>query len=125
MLGKRTLLIAALVPTLVGATPAHAIARSSGLRGLVTRSPATPVCVAGVPCSVPATNTLLVFSRGGRIVRTRTDSVGRYRVGLTPGLWTVSTVTVPRIGSRITPRAVRVFATRLRIVNFDIDTGIR
>ena len=122
---KRTLLIAALVPMLVGATPAHLISRSSGLRGLVTRSPATPVCVVGVPCSVPAKNTLLLFSRGGRLVRTRTDSVGHYRVGLTTGLWSVSTVPVPRIGSGITPRAVRVLAARFRIVNFDIDTGIR
>jgi hypothetical protein len=37
----------------------------------------------------------------------------------------VSTATAPRIGSGIEPRTVRVFGARFRVVNFDIDTGIR
>lgn len=124
MLAKCALLIVALVPTALGATSAHAIT-PSGLRGVVTRSPITPVCIEGVPCSAPAKNTLLVFSRRGRSVRTRTDSIGRYRVALAPGWWSVRTATVPRIGSGIEPHTVRVFAARFRVVNLDIDTGIR
>ena len=124
MLRKRASLIAALVVMALGATSAHAGA-PSGLRGLVTRSPITPVCMEGVPCSAPATNTPLVFFRQGRSIRTRTDSAGRYRVALAPGWWGVRTVTVPRIGSGIEPPTVRVLAGRVRVVNFDIDTGIR
>jgi hypothetical protein len=124
MFAKCALLIAALVPTALGATSTHTIA-SSGLRGVVTRSPITPVCNEGVPCSAPAKNTPLVFFRPGRSVNTRTDGVGRYRVALAPGWWKVSTATVPRIGSGIEPRSVRVFAAHFRVVNLDIDTGIR
>jgi hypothetical protein len=118
------LLIAALVPTALGATSPNAIA-PSGLRGVVTRSPITPVCIEGVPCSAPAKNTLLVFFRTGRSVKTRTDGVGHYRVALDPGWWKVSTASVPLIGSGIEPHAVHVFAARFRVVNLDIDTGIR
>jgi len=124
MLLKCALLIAALVPTALGATSTNAVA-PSGLRGVVTRSPITPVCMEGVPCSAPAKNTLLVFFRRERSVRTRTDRVGRYRVALAPGSWSVRTATVPRIGSGIEPHTVRVFAARFRVVNLDIDTGIR
>jgi hypothetical protein len=124
MLAKCALLVAALVPASLGAASPHAIA-PSGLRGIVTRSPITPVCTEGVPCSAPAKNTPLVFVRQGRSVRTRTDSIGRYRVALAPGWWKVSTATVPRIGSGVEPHAVRVIAARFRVVNFDIDTGIR
>ncbi len=124
MLAKCVSLIAALELAAFGATPAQAVA-PSGLRGLVTRSPITPVCMQGVPCSAPATNTPLVFFRLGKRVRTRTDGTGRYRVSLVPGWWKVSTAAVQRIGSGISPHSVRVFAGRFRVVNFDIDTGIR
>jgi hypothetical protein len=124
MLAKCALLIAVLVPAALGATSADAIA-PSGLRGVVTRSPITPVCRQGVPCSAPAKNTPLVFFRQGRSVRTRTDGVGRYRIVLAPGWWGVRTTTVPRVGSGIDPHTVRVVAARFRVVNLDIDTGIR
>jgi hypothetical protein len=112
------------MPASLGATFPHTIA-PSGLRGIVTRSPITPVCREGVPCSAPAKNTPLVFVQRGRSVRTRTDSVGRYRVALATGWWKVSTATVPRIGSGIEPPTVRVLGARFRVVNLDIDTGIR
>lgn len=124
MLAKRALLILALVPAALGAPSTHAIT-PSGLRGVVTRSPITPVCREGIPCSAPAKNTSLVFSRGEKSVTTETDSVGHYRVALSPGWWRVRTATVPRIGSGIEPHTVRVFAARFRVVNLDIDTGIR
>lgn len=124
MLAKRAWLIGALALAALGTTSAHAVP-ASGLRGLVTRSPIMPVCMQGVPCSAPAENTPLIFFRGGRFVRTRTNSTGNYRVALAPGWWNVRTAGAPRIGSGITPRMVRVLAARFRVVNFDIDTGIR
>lgn len=124
MFAKCAALIAALMTAALGATSTHAFA-PSGLRGVVTRSPIMPVCMEGVPCSGPAKNTPLVFFRPGRSVRTRTDQAGRYRVVLTPGWWSVRTATNPQIGSGIEPHGVRVVAARFRVVNLDIDTGIR
>jgi hypothetical protein len=124
MLLKYALVILALAPAALGATSIHDIA-PSGLRGIVTRSPITPACRQGVPCSAPSKNTPLVFLKDGRTVTTRTDSRGRYRIVLAPGWWRVFTATAPRIGSGIEPRTVRVFGARFRVVNFDIDTGIR
>jgi hypothetical protein len=108
----------------LGATSADAIA-PSGLRGLVTRSPIMPVCMEGVPCSAPAKGTLLIFFRHGTSVRTRTNSTGHYRIALAPGWWNVRTAGPFRIGSGISPRSVRVHVGRFRVVNLDIDTGIR
>jgi hypothetical protein len=122
MLAKCAIAIAVL--TLGGAASADAVT-TNGLRGLVTRSPTKPVCEQGVPCSAPAKNTPLSFVRGGTIVKTRTDGTGHYRVALAPGWWTVRSTFAPRIGSGIKPRVVRVLAGRFRVVNFDIDTGIR
>jgi hypothetical protein len=115
--------MAALVLAL-GAAPADAVT-TSGLKGLVTRSPTKPVCTVGAPCSAPAKDVPLSFVRAGKVVKTRTDATGRYRVSLTPGWWNVRTTVAPRIGSGIEPRLVRVFAARSRVVNLDIDTGIR
>ena len=114
----------ALALAVAGATSAQAGA-PSGIRGTVTRSPITPICIQGVPCSAPAKNARLVFSRFKRSVTTRTDDAGHFRISLFPGSWSVTTGGAPRIGTGITPRRVRVFAGRFRIVNFDIDTGIR
>ena len=124
MLSKCAVLIAALELAVVGAAPADAVA-PSGLRGLVTRSPIMPVCREGVPCLAPAPKTPLVFVRKGTTVRTRTDSTGHYRVALVPGWWSVRTPTPLKIGSGISPRSARVVAGRFRVVDFDIDTGIR
>ena len=121
MLAKCVTVIAVLT---LGGGSADAVT-TSGLRGLVTRSPTEPACEQGIPCSAPAENTPLTFLRGARIVKTRTDATGGYRVSLAPGWWTVTTKFAPRIGTGIKPRAVRVLAGRFRVVNFDIDTGIR
>ena len=124
MLWKCAVLTTALGLVALGATSAHAVA-PSGLRGLVTRSPIMPVCMEGVPCSAAAKNTPLVFFRTGRSVRTRTDGTGHYRVALAPGWWQVRTARPLQIGSGISLSRVRVFGARFRVVNLDIDTGIR
>jgi len=125
MLFKCAVLIAAFELVALGATFANATAPTSGLRGLVTRSPIMPVCMEGVPCSGPAKNTPLVFVREGRRVRTRTDGTGHYRVALFPGWWSVKTAGTVRIGSGISPSRIRVLAARFRVVDLAIDTGIR
>ena len=121
--------LTALLATALLATPLLAMgataAAPSGLRGVVMRGPITPVCREGVPCSAPARNTPLVFTRAGRSVKTRTDAIGRYRIALSPGLWSVHTAAAPRVGTGISPSTARVLAGRFRVADFEIDTGIR
>jgi hypothetical protein len=96
----------------------------SGLFGTVVISPATPVCIAGQPCTKPAAGTRLTFYRGAAAVTSVvTTSTGHYRVGLAPGVYTVRLATKSRM-TRLAPTTVtvtRVFSHR----NFTIDTGIR
>ena len=91
------------------------------LHGTVRIGPTTPVCRAEVPCSKPAANVLLSFSREAARVRVRTDALGRYRVRLAPGTWTLTT----RFGLR--PSSIRFVVPRAPSAahNFSIDTGIR
>jgi len=97
----------------------------SGLHGVVTRGPTTPVCRVGTPCSEPAVGALLVFSRGGReTARVRTGAGGRYSVRLPPGLYAVRVSPPQRIGG-LTPREARVRSGVNRRLDFQIDTGIR
>jgi hypothetical protein len=116
----------AALAAVVAASSAGATTTPSGLRGLVTRGPIMPVCVAGQPCDAPAKNVTLVFSRYGRVVRraTTTDR-GRYRVRLAPGLYAVRLAPKPSIGRGLEPVRVRVVRAHFRRLDFSIDTGIR
>jgi len=117
--------LVALAAALV-ASSAGAATSSSGLRGLVTRGPIAPVCAAGQPCSEPAKDVTLVFSRNGRVVRrARTNDQGRYRVALAPGLYAVRLTPKPSIGRGLEPVRARVLRARFRRFDFSIDTGIR
>jgi hypothetical protein len=108
------------------ASGAQATTASSGLRGVVTRGPITPVCAAEVPCTGPAPNVTLLFSRGDRIVgRAVTDSAGRYRLRLPAGLYVVKRPGSTGIGRGLEPDHARVYAKRFARVDFSIDTGIR
>ena len=116
----------AALAALVAVSSAGAATGTSGLRGVVTRGPIVPVCAAGQPCDAPAKDVMLVFVRNGRVVRrAKTNDQGRYRVALAPGLYAVRLATRQTIGRGLEPRRARVFAGRLRRVDFSIDTGIR
>jgi hypothetical protein len=94
----------------------------TGLRGLVTRGPVSPVCVAEQACDEPAPGVTLVFKRAGdEVARTRTGSAGGYRVTLPAGWYTVK----PLSGRHMQPSAAHVVSGRFRRVDFSIDTGIR
>ena len=99
---------------------------SSGLSGVVVRGPIAPVCVAEQPCTEPARNVTLLFSRNSRVVgRAVTDTAGRYRVRLPAGVYAVRRPGSMGIGRGIEPNRARVYAGRFRRVDFSIDTGIR
>jgi hypothetical protein len=111
---------------IVAGAGAQVTAVSSGLRGVVMRGPITPVCVAEEPCTEPAKNVTLLFSRNGRIVgRAVTDSAGRYRLRLPAGVYAVRRPGSVGIGRGIEPDHARVYARRFVRVDFSIDTGIR
>jgi len=97
----------------------------TGLHGIVTRGPTTPVCQVGKACSEPAVGAVLVFSRDGRVVaRARTGAGGHYSVHLAPAVYAVRLSPAQRIGG-LTPRQVRVRLGPSRYLDFAIDTGIR
>jgi hypothetical protein len=94
------------------------------LHGTVMRGPITPVCEVGTPCDGPAAHVTLLFSRGGKTVKTSTNAAGRYRIRLTAGTYAVRTNQKP-FGTIPRPARVRVIAKRDRRLDFFIDTGIR
>ena len=97
----------------------------TGLHGVVTRGPTTPVCQVGKPCTQPAVGATLAFAHAGRIVlRVRTGSGGRYAVRLAPGLYAVRVVPKQDLGG-LKPVQVRVRRGIDARVDFRIDTGIR
>jgi hypothetical protein len=98
---------------------------SSGLHGVVTRGPTTPVCQVGTPCSAPAVGTVLVFSHTGRIAaRVRTGGGGRYSVRLAAGFYAVHVSPTQKIGG-LKPSQVHVRSGASTRLDFALDTGIR
>ena len=95
---------------------------SSGLRGVVTKGPTSPVCRAETPCSAPAADLVIAFVRGGSTRRVTTGPDGRYRVLLVPGTYQVR---IPGARFGFTPRTALVLAGRFAVRSFSIDTGIR
>jgi hypothetical protein len=111
---------------IVAGAGAQTTALSSGLRGVVVRGPIAPVCVAEEPCTEPARNVTLLFSRNSRVVgRVVTDTAGRYRVRLPAGVYAVRRPGSMGIGRGIEPNHARVYTGRFVRVDFSIDTGIR
>jgi hypothetical protein len=97
---------------------------ASGLHGMVTKGPTTPVCRAGEPCSAPVQVTL-VFRRAGHVYRARSSQMGLYRITLPAGYYTVATAERIGIVRNIRPARVHVRLGHLDALNFQIDTGIR
>jgi hypothetical protein len=96
------------------------------LTGVVKRGPITPVCAAEQPCDEPVRNVALLFSRNGAVVaRVVTDGRGRYRLRLQAGIYAVRRPGAATLDRKLEPNRVKVYAGRLRNVDFSIDTGIR
>ena len=106
------------VVCLVGGA-AQASTVKSGLYGKVTAARShrsvSPSCRA-----VPRSGALIVFSRAGQVARTRTSTMGTYRVTLTRARTTFAcSRRVRRPGERRVPQG------HFRHLDFSIDTGIR
>jgi len=108
------------------AAGAQATVPRGTLTGVVKRGPIAPVCVAEQPCDEPAKNVALLFSRTESVVaRVVTDGQGRYRIRLRAGFYSVRRPGAARFDRKIEPNRVRVYAGRVKNVDFSIDTGIR
>ena len=93
---------------------------SGGLQGKVIRGPITPTCSQNEPCSGPAPNITLSFSKDGKVVaRAKTGDDGTYRVELPAGRYFV-------LGPQpVRPQHVDVATSGFRRVDFSYDTKIR
>lgn len=99
---------------------------TSGLRGLVTKGPTTPVCRAEERCDARAANAkLLFFRKDVQVASVRTSATGTYRIAIGPGRYAVRVAFRGGFGRRLQPSSVRVLPGRFLQVNFSIDTGIR
>ena len=94
----------------------------SGLYGVVTRGPTTPVCRVDAPCTAPYANATLIFSRPGLARRVTTNAKGAYRIALAPGRWSLR-VNNAHFGAK--PTTVWVPTGRYAKLNVSVDTGIR
>src|SRR4051812_47139595 len=105
-----TVLVALVAVVPAGAATMGAATVATGIRGLVTRGPITPVCQEGVPCSAPAKHLKITFVRAGVAKSVVTGSNGRYSILLAPGTYAVRFPTA-RFGFR--PRTALVVAGRM------------
>jgi hypothetical protein len=117
----RTALLAALA-LFAAAGAAGAGTLTTGLRGVVTRGPITPVCRDGVPCSAPAKHFTVAFTRSGITRSIVTGLDGRYAIALPAGSYAVR---IPSARFGFKPRTVLVRTGQVSTRNFSIDTGIR
>jgi hypothetical protein len=120
---RLAVLVAFAALVLAAGSPA---APSSGIQGLVLRGPVTPVCRAESPCSAPAAHVLVRVWRGQRLVSSAwTDAQGRFRLGLSPALYTVSIRFQRGPTWRVSSQRVHVVSREFARVRFVLDTGIR
>jgi hypothetical protein len=97
---------------------------ASGLRGVVMRSPTTPLCLED-SCEAPAKGLVLQFRRNGMLrAQVKTSQTGTYRVMLRPGSYSVTTPAL-RPFQRLTPQLVRVPRGRVGRVDLNLDTGLQ
>jgi hypothetical protein len=121
----RALVLTSSLALVVVAGAQATLARGT-LTGVVMRGPVTPVCAIEQPCSEPAKNVTLLFSRNEQVVgRVATDDQGRYRLRLRAGRYSVRLPGSSALGRKLEPNRVRVVAARRTNIDFFIDTGIR
>jgi hypothetical protein len=100
---------------------------ATGLTGLVTRGPVTPVCRVDVPCDAPFSATFSVERAGRRVAQFQSDASGQFTVLLEPGGYTViPNADAPIIAPTAQAKPVTVADTgTLTAVRLMFDTGIR
>jgi hypothetical protein len=100
---------------------------ATGLTGIVTRGPVTPVCRVDVPCDAPFSATFNAERAGRRVAQFQSDAAGQFTVFLAPGGYTiVPNADAPVIVPAAQTKSVTVADTgALTVVRLMFDTGIR
>lgn len=97
---------------------------SSGITGVVTIGPTSPVCVEGKPCSKPYSATILVLLPDGqKITEFKSDASGNFNIALNPGKYILESEKnrFPQMRRQM----VEVFWGQYTTVNIYFDSGIR
>jgi hypothetical protein len=98
---------------------------TTGLTGVVTRGPVTPVCRVDIPCSAPFVATFSVLQGTKIIASFHSDSAGRFTVMLNPGTYFVVPTDATLLGPSGQAKTVTVGSPGLTSLNLEFDTGIR
>jgi hypothetical protein len=111
----------------VSACSATAPSPTTGLTGVVTRGPITPVCRIDVPCDAPLSAGFTVQRAGRQVAQFRSDAMGQFTVMLAPGAYSVvPNPDAPIISPASQVKPVTVGDTgALTVVQLSFDTGIR
>ena len=98
---------------------------TTGLEGTVRRGPVTPVCRVGVPCDAPFAASFSVMQVQRVVARFQSDSIGRYRVLLAPGVYDIVPDSTAPVFPRGQKRVATVGPSGLTHLDLEFDTGIR
>jgi len=122
----RTVLLVACLAAAAGCTSV-APSATTGLTGIVTRGPVTPVCRIDIPCDAPFSASFIVQQNGRAVATFRSAQMGQFTVFLGPGGYTiVPNADAPIIVPTAQTRSVTVADTgTLTVVRLMFDTGIR
>ena len=121
----RTVLLVACLAAAAGCTSV-APSATTGLTGIVTRGPVTPVCRIDIPCDAPFSAGFSVEQGGKRVAEFRSDADGHFTVWLEPGTYRVVPASdAPVLGATSQAKVVDVGAVGLTSVHLEFDTGIR
>ena len=99
--------------------------QTTGLKGIVTRGPVTPVCQVGVPCDAPFAAPFSVLAGQVVVARFSSDAAGFYEVLLAPGSYEVVADSTAPVWPRGQPHPVTVEPLGLTHLDLQFDTGIR
>jgi hypothetical protein len=123
----RIVLTAVVAATAACASAATSPSATTGLTGVVTRGPVTPVCRIDVPCDAPFSATFSVERSGRRVTQFESDAAGQFTVVLAPGVYTiVPAADAPIISPTTQGKSVTVADNgMLTVVRLTFDTGIR
>jgi hypothetical protein len=99
---------------------------TTGLTGIVTRGPITPVCMVNVACEAPFAAHFTVRRGSSTVAAFESDAAGAFEVRLAPGNYSVvpgADAPVISPGAQVKP--VTVGPSGLTVVQLSFDTGIR
>lgn len=99
---------------------------TSGIAGLVVRSPIQPVCQVDKPCEEPFSADFTVKRANWVVATFRSDAQGRFDVDLAPGIYLiVPSDNAPIISPGSQIKQIVVGEDKSSNVRLEFDTGIR